>query len=487
MPFIPVQQFEVARDVSGYQTSDFPLIDRRSHQMPEVTLYKPSVYTPGTKIYVNVRSQYDLIASPAPLYFAMIVGNRPIDATISPLGHRDHYYHFSVIADAPSFQSTTWSSPEVPLCLQMLEPTGRNSTIKFGTLSYGIQDNYQTYDTSSFVRKRKVSPDVGEYSRSPAKRSSTQQLRARAGEGSGAHESTPSSASSSSPFMKPGVPTTYGYAGNTIRHQQQQQQQIQLRPSRSFHNQYPSIDASPGAAEMQSPLMSSPHESYSSNTLSAPRSTSISTTSVSTRRPEPSSSANPQLIRTSTITQSPPSTVQRSGSTQAFNPYAMYPANSKAVLKIEGDLDKMSENWTDEEWEANRRIVQFTRTQNGSIIHTTFRPVTLEERAANSICISCIWWEEKSECYVTSVDTIHLLESLVGVRFTVEEKNRIRRNLEGFRPATVSKAKQDSEEFFKIIMGFPNPKPRNIEKDVKVFPWRILAHALKKIIGKYVS
>jgi hypothetical protein len=36
-------------------------------------------------------------------------------------------------------------------------------------------------------------------------------------------------------------------------------------------------------------------------------------------------------------------------------------------------------------------------------------------------------------------------------------------------------------------MGFPNPKPRNIEKDVKVFPWKILAHALKKIISKYVS
>jgi len=100
---------------------------------------------------------------------------------------------------------------------------------------------------------------------------------------------------------------------------------------------------------------------------------------------------------------------------------------------------------------------------------------------------SVVWWEEKKECFVTSVDTIYLLESLVAVRFTVEEKNRIRRNLEGFRPLTVSKAKSDSEDFFKIIMGFPNPKPRNIEKDVKVFPWKILAHALKKIIGKYVG
>ncbi|EXK23677.1 hypothetical protein FOMG_19560 [Fusarium oxysporum f. sp. melonis 26406] len=97
------------------------------------------------------------------------------------------------------------------------------------------------------------------------------------------------------------------------------------------------------------------------------------------------------------------------------------------------------------------------------------------------------WWPEKGECYVISVDTLHRLEQLIAApnRFSVEEKNRIRRNLEGFHPQTVSKAKPDSEEFFKIIMGFPNPKRHNIEKDVKVFPWKILESALQKIIGKY--
>ena len=162
----------------------------------------------------------------------------------------------------------------------------------------------------------------------------------------------------------------------------------------------------------------------------------------------------------------------------------MYP--HKAILKINGDLDGMAEDWTEEEFATRRRLVQFWRSQSGSTISTNFKPVTPEDRQPNSICISCIWWESKKECYVTSVDTIYLLESLVAVRFTVEEKNRIRRNLEGFRPMTVSKGKSDSEDFFKLIMGFPNPKPRNIEKDVKVFPWKILSHALKKIIGKYV-
>lgn len=204
--------------------------------------------------------------------------------------------------------------------------------------------------------------------------------------------------------------------------------------------------------------------------------------------PSPSGSANPPLIRTSTLQQSPspantPASAAQPG--QLFNPYAMYP--HKAVLRLEGDLDGLTECWTTAECEAKRRLVQFWRSQNGSTINASFKPVMPEERPPNSICISCILWEERGECFVTSVDTIYLLESLVAVRFTVEEKNRIRRNLEGFRPLTVSKAKADSEEFFKVIMGFPNPKPRNIEKDVKVFPWKILAHALKKIIGKYVN
>lgn len=196
--------------------------------------------------------------------------------------------------------------------------------------------------------------------------------------------------------------------------------------------------------------------------------------------PPPSAIAPPVLVRATTLPQNGGAT-----STQPFNPYSMY--QTKAALKIEGDLDKMSEQWTNEEKETKRRLVEFKRSQHGSTITTSFAPVTLESKATRSICVSCIWWEEKEECYITSVDTIYLLEQLVNVRFTVEEKNRIRRNLEGFRPLTVSKAKPDSAAFFKVIMGFPNPKPRNIEKDVKVFPWKILSHALKKIISKYVG
>ncbi|ORY03616.1 hypothetical protein K493DRAFT_382612 [Basidiobolus meristosporus CBS 931.73] len=147
----------------------------------------------------------------------------------------------------------------------------------------------------------------------------------------------------------------------------------------------------------------------------------------------------------------------------------------------------MTRNWSDEEASIKRRLVQFWRKHENNVVQCGFQGVSPSDRAPNSIVVSCIYWDAKDDYFITSVDCIYLLESLIAVRFTVEEKNRIRRNLEGFRPLTVSKCKTESADFFKLIMSFPNPKPRNIEKDVKVFPWKVLPLALKKIIGKYVS
>ncbi|RKP34705.1 hypothetical protein BJ085DRAFT_4739, partial [Dimargaris cristalligena] len=160
---------------------------------------------------------------------------------------------------------------------------------------------------------------------------------------------------------------------------------------------------------------------------------------------------------------------------------------NKAKLDIEGDLDQVVYDWSAEESGNRRRLVQFWRRHEHNHIVCGFKPVAAAERVQNSIVVSCIYWDDKNDFFITSVDCIYLLEALIGVRFTVEEKNRIRRNLEGFRPLTVSKSKDDSTTFFKLIMSFPNPKPRNIEKDVKVFHWRVLSFALKKIIGKYTA
>ncbi|KAI9294062.1 hypothetical protein K502DRAFT_325001 [Neoconidiobolus thromboides FSU 785] len=160
---------------------------------------------------------------------------------------------------------------------------------------------------------------------------------------------------------------------------------------------------------------------------------------------------------------------------------------SKANVVFEGNFQDILENWSDEEKLSKRRLVQFWRRHENNTIYCSFQPILPNARPPNSVIISCIYWEERMEYFITSVDCIHLLESLISVRFTVEEKNRIRRNLEGFRPLTVSKCKKETADFFKLIMAFPNPKPRNIEKDVKVFHWRVLPFALKKIVSKYAS
>ncbi|KAJ1916263.1 hypothetical protein H4219_003883 [Mycoemilia scoparia] len=160
---------------------------------------------------------------------------------------------------------------------------------------------------------------------------------------------------------------------------------------------------------------------------------------------------------------------------------------NKANITFDGNLDTMMYNWTPKERQRQRRLVQLWRQPQVNNIRCTFKAVDVADRALNSTIVSCIYWEEKQDFFITSVDCIYLLEALISVRFTVEEKNRIRRNLEGFRPLTVSKCKPDSSRFFKLIMSFPNPKPRNIEKDVKVFSWKILPYALKKIIGKYTA
>ena len=151
----------------------------------------------------------------------------------------------------------------------------------------------------------------------------------------------------------------------------------------------------------------------------------------------------------------------------------------------------MQKSWTAEEQAAKRRLVRFRGEQIGNTVNTFFNAVKQDEKSSplesRERLISCIFWEERNEYFVTSVDTIALLETLVGARFQVDEKNRIRRNLETHHPETISKGKQDTESFFKVIMGFQTHKPRHIEKDVKVFPWSILAQALDKVFSKYVS
>ena len=90
------------------------------------------------------------------------------------------------------------------------------------------------------------------------------------------------------------------------------------------------------------------------------------------------------------------------------------------------------------------------------------------------------------KCIFTSVDIIILLERIVDTSFDVQEKNRIRRNLEGYHPVTIKK-EGDTLPFFNQLMSYQEPKTRNIEKDIKVFKWEYITKAMKTIFTKYTA
>jgi hypothetical protein len=426
----------------------------------------------------------------APMFFLMF-GQRKCQASLQKLTQSGGVCSYNVTADVPQHSVTGFSTSTVPVVMFMESGDGDvMSKVDVGTFAYadgGDQSGSSTPQQLS--RKRKISSDSAELMRSPAKRTSSQMLRPKEEFGTPYGYTSTDSNPPYSPYLPPS--NSYGnlvpqYGGSRSAGGYQGQQ------SRHLAYGYPtSATASPPSLKAQSPQVGNWASGYPTVGSSMARSPGVPS-NVGVSRPALSSLpapsiANPPLIRTSTLQQTPsPAATPHGGHPgQHFNAYALYP--HKAKLEIQGNLDDMAQNWSTEEFESRRRLVHFRRSQSGSTITTTFQPVSAEDRPPNSVCISCIYWEEKTECFVTSVDTIYLLEQLVAARFTVEEKNRIRRNLEGFRPLTVSKGKSDSEEFFKVIMAFPAPKPRNIEKDVKVFHWKDLASALKKIIGKYVS
>ncbi|CAD6577896.1 MAG: hypothetical protein TREMPRED_002058 [Tremellales sp. Tagirdzhanova-0007] len=277
------------------------------------------------------------------------------------------------------------------------------------------------------------------------------------------------------PYSAFAQPTSIKRAGDSLESHRPSPNEYLHRRVLSNGPRVPSPDLNQ-FAQLSSTYQPSPQLGESSSSYPSPYLASSGTLPGAAEPAITHPSAQPNLMRSTQVLPSVP----------IPSPY-IFTSGQKATLELTGDLMTMSKGWSQEEWFNRRRLVQFWRRQEGVNIYASFRPISQNDypQSQSSIIVSCIFREDTNACYLTSVDTIYLLESLVGTRFTVEEKNRIRRNLEGFRPVTVSKNKPGNEDFFKLIMGFPSPKPRNIEKDVKVFPWEVMGAALKKIIAKY--
>jgi len=482
MPYIPSSTYESR--ATGEHQPDSSFIDARSRHPAshtatetEISEVTPTQGTAGSKVSLQLRTNYDLASSQNT--FILMFGSKKCVGRLQKVDYDDEWYDYLLNVEVPPFPLTNSWNPTMMLKLQIEDKNGNmRSQSDAGKFTFTDMSPNLAYQSSpEFSRKRKYSAEYGEAQdyadNNAAKRVNTMRFQAKPRSMSGAYSTAQVSPLPAQSSLSSAYGGGYETSKQTSYSSGLSQKGLYALPSGMSlsHTDFKLPQMSPG-------LQSYGHYNPLAHTGQSSASIAV-TPSGSSVLPSPAALPAPVLVRSTNLPQA-----GSASSSQTFNPYSMY--QTKAILKIDGDLDKMSEEWTEEELDTKRRLVEFKRSQHGSTITTSFAPVTPEARPARSICVSCIWWEEKDECFITSVDTIYLLEQLVNVRFTVEEKNRIRRNLEGFRPLTVSKAKADSEEFFKVIMGFPNPKPRNIEKDVKVFPWKILAHALKKIISKYV-
>ncbi|KAJ3038578.1 hypothetical protein HDV00_000509 [Rhizophlyctis rosea] len=145
--------------------------------------------------------------------------------------------------------------------------------------------------------------------------------------------------------------------------------------------------------------------------------------------------------------------------------------------------------WTPRELETQRRLVIVNPHMEDKAQRYSFTPAREGTVGQGKIVVSCILWKRGggvAGCYVTGFDIFRIIEGLLQRTFDISERNALRRNFENLHPITVYKHKGgEMSDFYNLIMDFPDPKPRSISKDLKVFGWDMLPVALNKILARY--
>ena len=154
---------------------------------------------------------------------------------------------------------------------------------------------------------------------------------------------------------------------------------------------------------------------------------------------------------------------------------------TRACPEFLGHLDALSTRWTAEEQAAKRRIVGFSHEWCNNVITIDFHWAAAEPER----CVSCIWWEERKEAFITCIDLVRIVESLTSVPFDNLEKSRIRYDFDRFKAEKVDGL--EHPEFWKTIIQFDIPKPFTHKRDLKLFQWTVIKPALIETIRNYVS
>ncbi|KAL8832218.1 MAG: hypothetical protein Q9170_004977 [Blastenia crenularia] len=465
----------------GYETTAISYPPSVSRSAPVITSWGPQKGPQGTPLCIYIKSNDDLTL-PTSFKIAVVFAAYQCSAHTTPLDSSSTVYDYALLTEAPPFLSTGWRDTEVPIRLHLQDQSGATvGSLEVGSFRYIDQSQSTTSSTKGMPRKRKVSPDSAELSRAAAKKAVTQQLLSRASQD---YVSSPCHAGST---RYPSTPRTYLHSPSAASFSSYEAPPSGFRRRSSTYSAGSVQSWVPHANQRSG--WSSNHASIDG--LGANTAYSVVTSSTSSPFLSTTLPLNPRIVRTSQL----PGAASLSSSELE---------SIRASLSIPGDLDAMQKNWTADERKTNRRLVHFWRqSQNGRFVSAGFEPVTTESKTPKNTSINCIYWERKGECYITSVDAISVLEIMVGERFDVPEKNRVRRNFSGFEPVTMHKHRSEDaknptpqikeqdieqeevEEFFRVIMTLPQPRPRNIEKAIKVYPWRLLGRMLTQVMRKY--
>ncbi|KAL8970613.1 MAG: hypothetical protein Q9183_001434 [Haloplaca sp. 2 TL-2023] len=455
-------------DRSGFHQAE-------SRTIPTVVSWDPSRGTQGTPVHFYLQSKHDLAVAPE-TGLALKFNRWQCPIALVPLKSSTSAstHEYVLTTSVPPLLSTGWRNPIVPVHLQLQNLSGL--CVAQTLVGYFRYTDDLTPLPSPCLqdRKRKLSVASEEAMVPAAKHGFRQQLL-----------SDPLTSWSSDLYPQP--------SSNSSPASQDGPRAVPPSP-------YPSYDRLPSALqERASTVSGTTQQSPMLQNSNAPSWKSPYAAIKSLRRNGTTLSANPYGRYSSlpaSTAMGQPKLVRTEKSLEQYRAHL-----PKACLIIDGDLEMMAENWTAEEWKEKRRLVRFSHSQNGPTITARFEVVSRNSYLPDTCCISCIWWEENKGCYITSVDILRLLCSLLGVeenKFSTEEENRIRRNVDTFEHQTIRKRGTDESEemdptpehverFFLMVMKFEDPKPRNIVKGVKVFEWKRLASSLEKVFGKYVS
>ncbi len=170
---------------------------------------------------------------------------------------------------------------------------------------------------------------------------------------------------------------------------------------------------------------------------------------------------------------------------------AIPPDYERLSFVIENDLDAATEEWSLKEETAGRRLVRFRRSVLGSNVRLTWEthpPTYL--CGPKEVVISCMKLPELGGHFVTSFDIVKLAEYILNLDLNTDMKNRARRNMASISCNTLEKisaTEASPTNDFVAVMRFENPKPRSIEKSIKVYHWSLLPLCLTKILQRFVS